>query len=103
MEGLEAGVAGLVYGAVGRRDVSLRRVARGHPEPNSWSAIPVVIFAADRVHAEALRPLVEGCGCGFDFDPVRPELLVIKSRSVEDTLRLGDAVLALIEAFRSLG
>jgi hypothetical protein len=46
---------------------------------------------------------VEGSGCGFDFDPVRPELLVINGRSVEDTLRLARAVLASLEVFRSLG
>jgi hypothetical protein len=102
LEGLEAGVAGLVY-ALSAAGMFPAASCRGHPELSSWSAIPVVMFAADRVHAEELRPLVEGCRCGFDFDPVRPELLVIKSRSVEDTLRLGDAVLASIEAFRSLG
>jgi hypothetical protein len=102
LEGLETGVAGLVY-ALSAAGMFPAASCRGHPELNSWSAIPVVMFAADRGHAEALRPLVKGCGCGFDFDPVRPELLVIKSRSVEDTLRLGDAVLASIEAFRSLG
>jgi len=34
---------------------------------------------------------------------VRPELLVINGRSVEDTLRLGRVVLASIEVFQSLG
>lgn len=102
LEGLEAGVAGLVY-ALSAAGIYPAASCRGHPEPNSWSAVPVVMFAADRPHAEALQPLVESSGCGFDFDPVRPELLVVKGRSVEDTLRLGDAVLASIEAFRSLG
>jgi hypothetical protein len=74
---------------------------RGHAEPDVRSVIPVVMFAADRVHAEALQPLAEGSGCGFGIDPVRPELLVISGRSVEDTLRLGHAVLASIEVFRS--
>jgi hypothetical protein len=74
---------------------------RGHPAPNSWSAVPVVMFASDRTHAEALQPLVEGSGCGFD--PVRPELLAVNGHSVMDTLRLGDGVLASIERFRSLG
>jgi hypothetical protein len=62
-----------------------------------------VMFAADRAHAEALQPLVESSGCGFDRDPVRPELLVINGRSVKDTLRLGHAVLDSIDVFRSLG
>jgi hypothetical protein len=102
LDGLEAGVAGLVY-ALSAAGMFPAASCRGHPEPDSWSTVPVVMFASDRVHAEALQPLVESCGCGFDFDPVRPELLVIKSRSVEDTLRLGHAVLASIEEFRSLG
>ena len=102
LEGLEAGVAGLVY-AISAAGMFPAASCRGHPDPDSWSAVPVVMFAADRAHAEALQPLVAGSGCGFDFDPVRPELLVVKGRSVEDTLRLGGAVLASIEAFRSLG
>jgi hypothetical protein len=102
LESLEAGVAGLVYAlsAVGMFPAAS---CRGHPETDSWSAVPVVMFAADRPHAEMLQPLVESCGCGFDFDPVRPEFLVVNGRSVEDTLRLGSAVLVSIEAFQSLG
>jgi hypothetical protein len=102
LEGLEAGVAGLVY-ALSAAGMFPAASCRGHPEPDSWSAIPVVMFAADRAHAEALQPLVEGSRCGFDLDPVRSELLVINGRSVEDTLRLGRAVLDSIAAFRSLG
>jgi hypothetical protein len=102
LEGLEAGVAGLVY-ALSAAGMFPAASCRGHPEPDSWSAFPVVMFAADRIHAEALQPLVQGSGCGFDLDPVRPELLVVNGRSVEDTLRLGLAVLASIEVFRSLG
>ncbi len=102
LEGLEAGVAGLVY-ALSAAGMFPAASCRGHAEPDAWSAIPVAMFAADRAHAEALQPLVEGSGCGFGLDPVRPELLVINGRSVEDTLRLGHAVLASIEVFRSLG
>ena len=102
LEGLEAGVAGLVY-ALSAAGMFPAASCRGHADPDAWSAVPVVMFAADRTHAEALQPLVEGSGCGFDFDPVRPELLVINGRSVEDTLRLARAVLASREVFRSLG
>jgi hypothetical protein len=76
---------------------------RGHAEPDAWSAIPVVMFAADRAHAEALQPLVESSGCGFGLDQVRPEFLVINGRSVQDTVRLAQAVLDSIDVFRSLG
>jgi hypothetical protein len=102
LEGLEAGVAGLVY-ALSAAGMFPAASCRGHADLDAWSAIPVVMFAADRAHAEALQPLVEGNGCGFEFDTVRPELLVINGRSVEDTLRLGRAVLASFEVFRSLG
>jgi hypothetical protein len=101
LEGLEAGVASLVY-SLSAAGMFPAASCRGHPGPVSWSTIPVVIFAADRIHAEMLRPLVEGSGCGFGLDPVRPELLVINGRSVEGTLRLGRSVLASIEDFRSL-
>lgn len=60
-------------------------------------------LAAAQAALNALQPLVESNGCGFDLDPIRPELLVIKGRSAQDTLRLGRAVLASIETFRSLG
>lgn len=101
LEGLEVGVAGLVY-ALSAAGMFPAASCRGHADPASWSAVPVVMFAADRGHAEALQPLVESSRCGFDLDPIRPELLVINGRSVEDTLRLGRAVLASIETFRSL-
>jgi hypothetical protein len=102
LEGLEAGVAGLIY-ALSAAGMFPAASCRGHADPDAWSAVPVVMLAADRAHAEALQPLVEVSGCGFDFDPVRPELLVINGRSVEDTLRLARAVLASLEVFRSLG
>ena len=100
--GLEAGVAGLVY-ALSAAGMFPAASCRGHPEPNSWSAVPVVLFAADWEHAKALQPLVQRSGCGFDLDPLRPELLVVTGRPVEDTLRLGGSVLASMEVFRSLG
>lgn len=101
LESLEAGVAGLVY-ALSIAGMFPAASCRGHADPDAWSAFPVVMFAADRPHAEALQPLVESNGCGFDLDPVRPELLVVKGRSVEDTLRLGRAILASVEVFKSL-
>jgi hypothetical protein len=102
LESLEAGVAGLVY-ALSAAGMFPAASCRGHAESDAWSAIPVVMFAADRIHAEPLQPLVVGSGCGFGLDPVRPELLVINGRSVEDTLRLGRVVLASIGVFQSLG
>jgi hypothetical protein len=97
LERLEAGVAGLVY-ALAAAGMFPAASCRGHPEPDAWSAFPVVFFAADRLHAEALQPLVARSGCGFTSDPLRPEFLVINGRSVEDTLRLAEALLRSIGA-----
>jgi hypothetical protein len=58
LEGLEAGVAGLVY-ALSAAGMFPAASCRGHPEPGSWSALPVVLFAADRAHAEVLQTLVQ--------------------------------------------
>jgi hypothetical protein len=102
LEGLELGVAGLVY-ALSAAGMFPAASCRGHADPDAWSAVPVVMFAADRAHAEALQPLLESNGCGFGLDPIRPELLVINGRSLGDTLRLGRAVLASLKPFRSLG
>lgn len=71
LEGLDAGVAGLVY-ALSAAGMFPAASCRGHAEPEAWSAFPVVMFAADRPHAEALQPLVGSSGCGFAYDALRP-------------------------------
>ena len=43
-----------------------------------------MLFAADRAHAELLASLVRDTECGFELDPIRPELLVIKSRPLKE-------------------
>ncbi len=101
LDSLEVGVAGVVYGlsAAGMYPAAS---CRGHPGPHAWSSFPVVLFAADRPHAETLQPLVESSQRGFDIDSVRCDLLVIKSKSVENTLRLAGAVLDALPDFQSL-
>ena len=101
LEGLEAGVAGLVY-ALSAAGMYPAASCRGHPGPDPWSPFPVVIFAVDRPHAEALQQLVRNNGCGFATDPRRPGLLAINGRSVQETLSLADAVLGSIRVFNSL-
>lgn len=54
LEDLEIGVAGLVY-ALAAAGIYPAASCRGHTDPNPWSKSPVVFFAADRSHAEALQ------------------------------------------------
>ena len=62
-----------------------------------------MFFAADQAHAEMLAPLVRDSDCGLNIDPARTELLLVESRSVENTLDLAGAVLRSVNNFRSLG
>jgi hypothetical protein len=101
LEGLELGVAGLVY-ALAAAGMHPAASCRGHPDPDAWSSSPVVILAADRPRAEVLQPLVRDSQCGFKVDPVRPELLVIVSSSIEEMLALAQDILDNIAQFRSL-
>jgi hypothetical protein len=96
LENLEIGVAGLAY-SLAAAGMYPAASCRGHPA--GWSEVPVVFLAADREHAQLLQPLVREAGCGFDIDPDRPELLVILSRSIEETLGLADAILGHLFEF----
>ena len=91
LEGLEIGVAGLVY-CLAAAGMYPAASCRGHEGSNAWSKHPVVLVASDRNHAVALEPLVSAAGCGFNLDTARPELIAIESRSVADTLNLATAV-----------
>jgi hypothetical protein len=101
LEGLEIGVAGLVY-ALAAAGMYPAASCRGHADSNAWSASPVVFFAADRPHAEVLQPLVREAECGFEIDPARPEMLVIASASVQETLALAKKILSAISNFTEL-
>jgi hypothetical protein len=90
LDGLELGVAGLVY-ALASVGCFPAASCRSHPT-NSWSDVPVVVFAADRTHTEGLAKIVSGTRCGFDIDPARPELLWVYAGSVEDLALLAKLV-----------
>lgn len=92
LEGLELGVAGLVYALASVRMIPAAS-CRGHTGPNAWSDVPVVLFAATKRRAIALRPLVGEANCLFDIDPARPDLLVVRGRSIRDTMDLAQAVI----------
>ncbi|MQA87275.1 MAG: hypothetical protein GEV03_22270 [Streptosporangiales bacterium] len=87
LDGLELGVAGLVYalGAVGCWPAAS---CRGHPTAYAWADHPVVFLAADRHRVAVLQPLVAEARCGFATDPARPELLVVQAESMEETTNL---------------
>jgi len=91
LEGLEIGVAGLVYAlaAIGAFPAAS---CRGHSGEHAWSDNPVVLFAADRVRAERLQPLVESSGCGFEIDAARPELLIIEAACITNAMSLAQLI-----------
>ncbi len=100
LEGLELGVAGLVY-CLAAAGMYPAASCRGHPGPSAWSRIPVVLFATDRIRAELLVPLVRDSGCGFNIAQSRGELLAIESKSIEGMLDLADALLRELSTFNS--
>ena len=104
LEGLELGVAGLVY-AIAAAGMYPAASCRGHADPNPWSRSPVVFLVADRPHAEALTPLVREAGCGFALDRSRPDFLdflAICAASIQETLALAQGILSAISGFLSL-
>ncbi|RFU21036.1 hypothetical protein D0Z06_13220 [Geodermatophilus marinus] len=98
LDGLELGIAGLVYAlaAVGMVPAAS---CRGHCDERAWSDHPVVLFAATRYRAQALAGLIEPTGCRFDIDPARPDLLLVAGRSIGDTMSLAEAILAARQTF----
>lgn len=101
LEGLELGVAGLAY-ALAAAGMYPAASCRGHVEADAWSSLPVVLFVADRSHAEVLQPLVRDSQCGFTLDPVRPDFLAIISASIEEMLVLAQHILDNVSRFRSV-
>jgi hypothetical protein len=102
LDGLEVGVAGLVY-ALSAAGAYPAASCRGHPGKHAWSAVPVVIFAIDRCRAHVLAPLVRDAGCGFGIDPARQELLSVYSPSIEGMISLAEAIMGKLPEFRPCG
>jgi hypothetical protein len=95
VDGLELGVAGLVY-ALSASGCFPAASCRGHVGPHAWASEPVVFVACDRTAAEGLTSFVAAAACGFDIDPARPELLALTANSVEDTLNLAELLLGRV-------
>lgn len=96
--GLELGVAGLVHALASVRILPAAS-CRGHVGSRAWSDTPVVFFATTRFRATALQPLVEQCGCWFDVDQNRADLLLVSGSSILATMRLADSLLAARQTF----
>ena len=100
LDGLEVGVAGLVY-ALSAAGAYPAASCRGHHQGHSWSDWPVVLIAIDQCRADLLAPLVKDAGCGFGIDPARSELLAVYSASIEGTIALAGAVIGKLPEFRA--
>ncbi|WP_409466911.1 hypothetical protein [Amycolatopsis sp. GA6-003] len=98
LDGLEIGVAGVVY-ALSAAGFLTAASCRGHTSSNSWSTGPVVFAATDRRHAELLAPIAARSGCGFAWDSSREDLLAIEAPSVSEMLSLANAVLMEVRSF----
>jgi hypothetical protein len=92
LEGLEIGVAGIVY-ALNAAGFLTAASCRGHVGSTAWSDEPVVFVATDRPRAQQLAPLVASHRCGFAIDFDRPELLVIRASSAREMIELAKSVL----------
>lgn len=95
LNGLELGVAGLVYALATVRIIPAAS-CRGHPGNSAWSERPVVLFAVTEYRARALQPLVESTDCQFALGG---DLLAVCGRSILSTMALADAIMANRHAF----
>jgi hypothetical protein len=98
LEGLEIGVAGVVY-ALSAAGFLTAASCRGHVGRAAWSDEPVVFVATDRSRARRLAPLVASHRCGFAIDFDRPELLVIRASSTREMTDLARSVLGEAASF----
>jgi len=92
VDGLELGVAGLVY-ALAAAGCWTASSCRGHPGEHAWSPRPVVFLTCDTYRANILQPLVESASCGFCVDVCRPNLLGLEAESVVELMNLAQLVI----------
>lgn len=99
LENLELGVAGLAYALAACGFFPAASCRSHHNGMHSWSEYPVVMFAADEVHTQKLRPFIEANGCGLEGDSARSDLLCIYAPSIIEMMNLAVALLAAKEEF----
>lgn len=91
--GLELGVAGVSY-ALNAIGITTVASCRAHTAIHRrWAEYPVVILAADRHQVEAIQPLVDASGCGFEVDDGRPRFLAIHAPSIVEMMTLARMIL----------
>ncbi|MEW1707323.1 hypothetical protein AB0230_08785 [Microbacterium sp. NPDC089190] len=94
LNGLEVGVAGLVYAMNAVGIITAASCRSHHQGHRPWADYPTVVFAANRPQVGVLRRLVESAGCGFEIDDVdRPRFLAIVAPSVVEMMALSRSVL----------
>lgn len=98
LQGLELGVAGLVF-ALSAAGFLPAASCRSHVGEHSWSPCPVVVFATDEEHAARLAPLVTDARCGFQLDEGRPGLLAVCGPSAKEMHNLAGLVLDRVSTF----
>lgn len=91
-DGLELGVAGLVMALTAFGCITAAS-CRGHSVERPWAPFPIAFFAADRLQARRLQPMVAAAGCGFDIDDERPRPLWVGGPSIRHTSALAHLVL----------
>jgi hypothetical protein len=88
LQGLEIGVAGLVY-ALSAIGCLTAASCRSHISARSWSDCPIVFFAAPQWRLAILSGLVRESGCGLDAGR---DMLTVYSRSIHETHQLADLI-----------
>jgi hypothetical protein len=96
LDGLEIGVAGLVYALSALRCLTAAS-CRSHVTSRSWSDCPVVFFAARAWRIEVLAGLIAAEGCGLRQDR---GMLTVYGPSIQDTHRLAQRILVERAGFR---
>lgn len=97
-EGLDLGVAGLVY-ALASVGCWTAASCRGHPGKYAWSEHPLVAFACDRHRVSILQTLVKQARCGLTTDGHRDGLLAVVAESVEEMMALASLVVSCRKEF----
>lgn len=98
LDGLEVGVAGLVY-ALSAIGCLTAASCRSHADDNSWADYPVIFFAAPAWKLEILAPMISEECCGLEEGGER-DLLVVYAASVRETHRLAERLLKERAQFR---
>ncbi|MBN2177052.1 MAG: hypothetical protein JW722_05270 [Demequinaceae bacterium] len=101
LEGLELGVAGLVF-ALSNAGFYPAASCRSHPNDASWSPNPIVYFAGDEPRMRLLELLASSAGCGVELASDRDNLFVVYAPSVCETMALARTLFTDRVRFRKL-